>query len=78
MRATSRRQPLEEVRPIVFDGEPLASSVLRGEPPPGTRLAGPALCALPDATLLVPPGWRGEADAQGTIHLTRTTTTNTV
>ena len=69
MRATSTQAPVEEVRPIVFDGEPLASSVLRGEPPPGTRVAGPALCALPDATLLVPPGWSGEVDAQGTIRL---------
>ena len=31
------------------------------------QLAGPALCALPEATLLVPPGWSGEVDAHGTI-----------
>ena len=30
--------------------------------------AGPALCALPESTLLVPPGWSGEVDEQGTIR----------
>ncbi|HLM84834.1 MAG TPA: hydantoinase/oxoprolinase family protein [Solirubrobacteraceae bacterium] len=54
---------------IVFDGEPVTASVLRGELAPGTALAGPALCALPDATLLVPPGWSGAVDEHGTIHL---------
>jgi N-methylhydantoinase A len=50
-------------------GEWLAASILHGEPAPGTRLEGPALCALSDSTLLVPPGWSGEVDAHGTIHL---------
>jgi hypothetical protein len=27
------------------------------------------LCALAEATLLVPPGWHGEVDAQGTVVL---------
>jgi N-methylhydantoinase A len=58
-----------ETRPIVFDGRPVASSVLRGELAPGTRVSGPALCALPEATLLVVPGWHGEVDQQGTVHL---------
>jgi len=63
--------PAPEQRAIVFDGgERLTASVLRGELPPGTRVSGPALCALPEATLLVPPGWRGEVDAHGTVHLT--------
>jgi N-methylhydantoinase A len=61
--------PTAEARPIVFDGEPLAASVLRGELAPGTLVSGPALCALPEATLLVAPGWSGEVDAHGTIHL---------
>ena len=61
-----------EQRPIVFAGEPLPATVFRGEPPPGAVLAGPALCALPDATLLVPPGWSGEVDAHGTVHLRHT------
>ena len=61
-------------RPIVFDGQRLRASVLAGELPPGTLVAGPALCALPEATLLVPPGWSGEVDGHGTIHLNSATT----
>ena len=57
--------------PIVFDGEPLQATVHRGELAVGTRLSGPALCALSEATLLVPPGWAGEVDPHGTIHLRR-------
>jgi 5-oxoprolinase (ATP-hydrolysing) len=58
-----------EMRAIVFDGRPVAASVLRGELAPGTRVSGPALCALPEATLLIAPGWHGEVDEQGTVHL---------
>jgi N-methylhydantoinase A len=62
------RAPVSERRAIVFDdGEAVTASVLRGELAPGTLVTGPALCALPDATLLVPPGWRGEVDEHGTI-----------
>jgi len=60
-----------DVRPIVFDGEALAARVLRGELAPGERLSGPTLCALPEATLLIPPGWSGDVDEYGTIHLHR-------
>jgi N-methylhydantoinase A len=58
-------------RPVVFAGETLSTAVHAGEPPPGTELEGPALYALPEATLLVPPGWSGEVDAHGTIRLER-------
>ncbi|MGH2854862.1 MAG: hydantoinase/oxoprolinase family protein [Solirubrobacteraceae bacterium] len=40
-----------------------------GEPPPGTRIEGPTICALPGSTLYVPPGWEGEVDAYGTVLL---------
>jgi N-methylhydantoinase A len=40
-----------------------------GEPAPGTTIEGPAVCPLPGATLYVPAGWRGEADAYGTVIL---------
>jgi N-methylhydantoinase A len=56
---------------IVFEGRPVAASVLRGELAPGTRVDGPALCAMPESTLLVPPGWAGDVDAHGTCHLER-------
>jgi N-methylhydantoinase A len=40
-----------------------------GEPRPGTRIAGPTLCTLPESTLYVPRGWEGEVDRQGTVRL---------
>jgi N-methylhydantoinase A len=61
--------PPPHTRPIVFDGGTLEAAVHRGELGAGTRISGPALCALPDATLLVAPGWSGEVDLQGTVHL---------
>jgi N-methylhydantoinase A len=62
-------EPATGTRPLIFEGEGIDSAVLRGELAPGTHLAGPALCALPEATLLVPPGWSGAVDPQGTVHL---------
>ena len=56
---------------IIFDGGRVPAIVMRGELGPGTRLRGAALCALPESTLLVPPGWSGEVDAHGTCHLER-------
>jgi N-methylhydantoinase A len=58
-----------ERRAVIFDGEPLETLIFRGELAPGSRLRGPALCALPEATLLVPPGWAGEVDEFGTARL---------
>jgi N-methylhydantoinase A len=69
LRAASTAEPVSEIRTVVFDGEPTATTVLRGELPPATPLRGPALCALPETTLLIPPGWSGEVDERGTIHL---------
>jgi N-methylhydantoinase A len=54
---------------IVFDGVPREASVLRGEPGRETRMHGPALCAQPEATLLVPPGWSLAVDEHGSCHL---------
>jgi N-methylhydantoinase A len=55
----------------VFDGREVEASLWSGAPAPGTRLAGPAICALPEATVAVPPGWEGEVDSMGTIALRR-------
>ncbi|HVA19056.1 MAG TPA: hydantoinase/oxoprolinase family protein [Solirubrobacteraceae bacterium] len=60
-----------ETRPIVFAGELLEASVIRGEPEPGDAFAGPALLAMVDSTLLIAPGWSGQTDAHGTVHLQR-------
>jgi N-methylhydantoinase A len=59
--------PIRETRGVVLDGRELEAECLRGELPPGTRITGPAICALPESTLLVPPGWEGDVDAQGTV-----------
>jgi len=56
---------------IVFGGEPVEATIVRGEPAPGTLLRGPALYALGEASLLVPPGWSGAVDAHGSCHLER-------
>ena len=58
-------------RAVVFGGEEHDAEVVRGEPPPGERIDGPAICELPEATLAVPPGWSGTVDEAGTIVLER-------
>jgi N-methylhydantoinase A len=60
--------PVQEGR-LRFAGEWASASILRGEPAPGTTLEGPALCALAESTVLIPPGWSAAVDAHGTIHL---------
>ena len=45
------------------------TEIISGEPEPGARLEGPAVVELPEATLAVPPGWRGEVLSSGTIKL---------
>jgi N-methylhydantoinase A len=58
-------------RAVVFSATEHDAEVLRGEPAPGERIAGPAVCELPEATLAVPPGWHGTVDEAGTIVLER-------
>jgi N-methylhydantoinase A len=47
------------------------TEVIRGEPAPGERIAGPAVVELREATLAVPPGWAGEVLESGTIRIER-------
>jgi N-methylhydantoinase A len=67
--ADTAAEPERSSAQVVFGGEALEASVLRGELAPGTDVHGPALCALPEATLLVPPGWSGVVDGHGTCVL---------
>jgi N-methylhydantoinase A len=67
--ADATAEPERSSAQVVFGGEALRASVLRGELAPGTEVHGPALCALPEATLLVPPGWSGVVDEHGTCVL---------
>jgi N-methylhydantoinase A len=59
------------IREAVFEGTAVETAVWRGQPAPGTRLEGPAVCELPESTLVVAPGWRGEVDATGAVKLDR-------
>ncbi len=54
-----------------FGGEEVAALVARGEPEPGERIDGPAIVELPEATIVVPPGWGGEVLAGGTLRMAR-------
>ena len=56
-------------RSATLGGSEVELQVLRGSPGPGTEIEAPAVVELPESTLLVPPGWRGEVDEQGTIHV---------
>jgi N-methylhydantoinase A len=57
----------ESCRRIRFGEEWIGTPVLRGEPAAGTSRAGPVVFELPEATLVLPPGWQAEVDAAGTI-----------
>jgi N-methylhydantoinase A len=58
---------------VVFGCKRLVARLWRGEPPAGTAIEGPAVCALGEATVFVAPGWGGDVDAHGTIVLERRT-----
>jgi N-methylhydantoinase A/oxoprolinase/acetone carboxylase beta subunit len=53
-------------RTALFEGEPHETAVLSGGI---ERVKGPAVCELAEATLVVPPGWTGGTDEDGTIVL---------
>jgi N-methylhydantoinase A len=55
-------------RQMTFDGERVDADVLRGRV---ASVSGPAVCELPEATIVVAPGWSGAADEDGTIVLER-------
>lgn len=54
-------------RPVRFDGEWVETPVLRGEPAAGTEAEGPVVFELPEATFVLPPGWRTRVDEHGTV-----------
>jgi N-methylhydantoinase A len=65
--ASSSSEP--QTRSVILDGRPTPTAILRGAPAPGSKLEGPALCALPEATLLIPHGWSAHVDEHGTVCL---------
>jgi N-methylhydantoinase A/oxoprolinase/acetone carboxylase beta subunit len=50
----------------------MEAAVLRGEPEAGAEADGPCIFELPEATLVLPPGWRARVDERGTIAAERT------
>jgi N-methylhydantoinase A len=58
----------EGTRGVCFGGKWLETAVLRGEPPVGLHASGPVVFELPEATFVLPPGWRAEVDRAGTIR----------
>jgi N-methylhydantoinase A len=58
-------------RPGRFAGEEIEAAVLRGDPPAGTRVEGPAIVELPEATAVIPPRWSAAVDAHGTLTMER-------
>jgi N-methylhydantoinase A len=58
-------------RRVMFDGEWVETPVLRGEPGAGLEAAGPVVFELPEATLVLPRGWRASVDDAGTIKAAR-------
>jgi N-methylhydantoinase A len=50
-----------------FAGEWLQTQILRGEPAAGLAAEGPCVFELPEATLVLPPGWAASVDDRGTI-----------
>ncbi len=58
----------ESARPVRHGGEWIETPVLRGEPGAGSRAEGPVVFELPEATLVLPPGWQAEVDNAGTVR----------
>jgi N-methylhydantoinase A len=58
----------ESSRRAHFDGAWRDTRILRGEPAVGLRAEGPSIFELPEATFVIPPGWRAEVDEAGTIR----------
>jgi N-methylhydantoinase A len=58
-------------RDAFFAGEWLQSEVIAGALPENEMVEGPAICELPEATVVVPPQWRGSVERDGTLVLER-------
>jgi N-methylhydantoinase A len=57
----------ESERKARFGGEWIATRAFRGEPEAGFAAEGPCVFELPEATLVLPPGWSASVDEAGTI-----------
>ena len=66
-RAATGAGPTKTTRRVHLGGDWVEARVLRGEPREGAEITGPAVVELPEATLVLPPGWRAHVDAHGSI-----------
>jgi N-methylhydantoinase A len=69
--AAGRSRARRSRQTLWHDGAELDALVVAGEPAPGEAAEGPAIFALPEATLLVTPGWRARVIGDGTIEVVR-------
>jgi N-methylhydantoinase A len=65
-------EPERGRRKVRFREEWQDADVLRGQPPSGTAIRGPAVLELRETTLVLPPGWSGTVDDHGTVVAERT------
>jgi N-methylhydantoinase A len=66
--AGSGTDPQVGERDVVFAGERVRAAVVeRARRAPGAVVAGPAIVVQTDTTIVVPPGYRAEADAAGNL-----------
>jgi N-methylhydantoinase A len=66
-RAAAGDNLVEGERDARFGGSWVGTRVLRGDPGAGVRAEGPCVFELPEATLVLPPGWTASVDETGTI-----------
>jgi N-methylhydantoinase A len=66
-RASTAGASAEGSRRVRFDGDWVSTPVLRGEPTAGTEVEGPVVFELPEATLVLAPGWSARVDDAGAI-----------
>jgi N-methylhydantoinase A len=69
--APAGEAPQPARRDARIGGASVELAVWRGTLPPATEIAGPAVCELPESTLLVPPGWSGAVTESGAVELRR-------
>jgi N-methylhydantoinase A len=61
----------ESTRRVRFADEWIDTPVLRGDPEAGRTATSPVVFELPEATLVLPPGWSATVDEFGSINATR-------
>ncbi|HSJ17828.1 MAG TPA: hydantoinase B/oxoprolinase family protein, partial [Solirubrobacterales bacterium] len=54
-----------------FGSDWAEAEILRGQPPAGLEAEGPCIFELPEATLVLPPGWSAIVDDAGTVAANR-------